>query len=1225
MAVADFVHLHVHSEFSLLDGACRLDKLVDRAKELQFPALALTDHGAMFGAINFYQTALGKAKKVDEAAVKPIIGCEVYVAPGSRFEKRPRAGGGKPRSYHLVLLAENNIGYQNLVRLVTAGYMEGFYYDPRVDRELLEKHHEGLIALSACLGGEIPRLIRDGDMEEARKTIQWYRDTFGAENFFLELQHNTIPEQEKVNEHLIAFSKEMNIGLVATADVHYVRKEDSHAHDILVCIGTNRTIHDPGRMIYPEGQFYLRSAEEMKALFADTPEAISNTVAIASRCNVEFDFKALHYPEWTPPAGKSTMNCLRELLCEGFKIRYGIEVDTDGESFTYKPMPPEEARKLPSWIEPENADSAEPSAALLEEAARAAVEAIIARVDKELGVIKKTGFLSYFLIVDDFVRYARSQGIFCLARGSAAGSMVTYLLQISNVEPLRFNLLFERFLNPERVNPPDIDIDFADDRRIEVIDYVRRKYGDDCVAQVTTFGSLGAKNIVRDVSRAMGLDYSFGDRISKLIPATIDLEKGEKSALWKAITMSSELKEAYDNDENTREMIDVGLILENIARNASTHAAAVVIGAGPLSNILPLRKDDHDAVVTQYPMGPVGDLGLLKMDMLGVRTLTIINNACKLVEKNHGVAVNINKIPQDDEKTYALLNRGDTVGVFQLESGGMRDLCRRFELSSIEHITALVALYRPGPMDLIPDFINRRHGKVKIEYLHPLLENVCKETYGIMIYQEQVMQATQALAGFSLGKADILRRAMGKKDVAKMQKMRKEFVDCCASAHQIPEKRADEIFDLLEKFAGYGFNKSHAAAYAFVAYQTAWLKANYPVEFIAAAMTNAMEDQKKLMPLIDEAKEMEIAILPPDINQSDTYFTPAKEARAIHFALAAIKGMGVGSVSAILEERAQSGPFQSLEDLCSRLGTKALNKRVLEGLIFSGALDSFGKPRSVLAASIDAALASGARKLKDALSGQGNLFDLLSPQEQTTMIPEIQLPELPLNQRLEKEKELLGFYISGHPFSPFEKDAARLTSHKITGLSEEKNRSMVRTAGLATEISRGLSKKSGKPFLSFKLQDGEGDVAVLNFGDQCEKWFSLLKEGEPFVVTGQLNISDKENKIFAEEITPLYTFLQTCTRQVQIRLEHEETSPKKLDDLFKLVQNFKGECPLLIGFYFPDGQYAWMESAESFFVRPAKELADAVDALLGPKTWSTRLKLPPLPEARRWGPRKQDD
>jgi DNA polymerase-3 subunit alpha len=1220
MAVADFVHLHVHSEFSLLDGACRLDKLVARAKELQFPALALTDHGAMFGIMDFYRTAMGKRKKIEEAELKPIIGCEVYVAPGSRTEKRPRTGGGKPRSYHLVLLAENMTGYKNLVRLVTTGYIEGFYYEPRIDRELLEQHHEGLIALSACLGGEIPRLIQSGDLEAARQAIEWHRDTFGRENFFLELQHNTIPEQEKVNEQLVAFSKEMNIGLVATADVHYVRKEDSYAHDVLVCIGTNRTIHDPNRMIYPEGQFYLRSAEEMKALFIDTPEAISNTVAIANRCNVEFNFNELHYPEWTPPAGKTTMNCLRELLCEGLKLRYGILADTDGESFHYQQMPPAEARQLPSWLEPAKAT---PEA--LEEAAKAATQSIIERVETELGVIEKTGFASYFLIVDDFVRYARNQSIACLARGSAAGSMVAYLLQISNVEPLRFNLLFERFLNPERVNPPDIDIDFADDRRGEVIDYVRQKYGDDCVAQITTFGSLGARNAIRDVTRALGLEYKTGDRLSKMLPATIPLEKGETSALWKAVNMVKELKEAYETEDDTRQVIDIGMTLEDIARSASTHAAGVVIGAEPLINLLPLRKDDHDVIVTQYPMGPVGDLGLLKMDMLGVRTLTVIHNACKLIEKNHQVSININHIPQDDSKAYALLNRGETVGIFQLESGGMRDLCRRFEISSIEHITALVALYRPGPMELIPDFINRRHGKVKIEYLHPLLEEVCKETYGIMIYQEQVMQASQALAGFSLGKADIMRRAMGKKNVEIMQKMRQEFVDGCAATNRIPEKRANEIFNLLEKFAGYGFNKSHAAAYAFVAYQTAWLKANYPVEFISAAMTNVMEDQKKLLPLIEEAAAMNITILPPDINQSDTYFTPSKTERAIHFALAAIKGMGVGSVSALLEEREQGGPFESLEELCSRLSSKALNKRVLEGLIFSGACDCFGKPRSVLAASADSALAAGARKLKDELTGQGNLFDLLSPQEQTTLVTEIQLPELPLNQRLEKEKELLGFYISGHPFTPFQADAKRLSTHSIAELAQGEHRSIVRIAGLASGITKGITRKSGKPFLSFQLEDGQGSVSILGFGEQSEKWFPLLKENEPYIVTGQLNANEKETKLFAEEVAPLYTFLRDCTQQVHIKLDHKQTTPEKLDDLFKLIRNFNGSCPLLIGFYYPDGQYVWLESDEAHFIRPEKELADAVNALFGSRSWSVRLNIPPLPETKRWNSRKKEE
>lgn len=1212
MAVADFVHLHVHTEFSLLDGACRLDKLVDRAKELEFPALAITDHGVMSGAVDFYKMA-------QKVGIKAIIGCEVYVAPGSRLDRKTVGIGNKTHYNHLVLLAENQTGYKNLIRMVSSAWMEGYYYKPRIDKELLEKYHEGIIALSACLAGEVPQLILSGNLDEARQAIGWYVNLFGKENYFLEIQPNNIPDQLKVNEQLIQLARELDVKLVATNDVHYIRKEDSYAHDILICIGTQTTVNDPKRMTYAPGQFYLRSAQEMKDYFASTPDAIANTVEIANRCQVDFDFKTLHYPEWTPPPGKTTMNCLRELLCEGFKIRYGIDVSTDGESFQYRPLPSEEASKLPTWKGPAP-ESATPEA--LQQASNEAVEVIIARVDKELGVMAKTGFVSYFLIVDDFVRYGRSHGVSCVARGSAAGSVVTYLLQISNVEPLRFNLLFERFLNPERVNPPDIDMDFADDRRIDVINYVRKKYGNESVAQISTFGTMGAKAVVRDVSRALGFEYSVGDRISKMIPVDFKPSKGDKSLLWKAVMNLDDLKTAYEKEEDTHQVVDIGLILEDISRNASTHAAGVVIGAEPLYNILPLRKDDNDSIVTQYPMGPVGELGLLKMDFLGLKTLSVIRNACELIERNHGQKIDIAKIPQDDEATYNLLNNGDTVGVFQLESGGMRDLCRKFKLSTIEHITALVALYRPGPMDLIPDFINRRHGKVKIEYMHPLLEPVCKETYGILIYQEQVMQATQALAGFTLGKADILRRAMGKKDVNKMQKMREEFVAGCEKVNQIPAQRANEVFDLLEKFAGYGFNKSHAAAYAFVAYQTAWLKVHYPVEFIAAMMTNDMGEQAKVLILVNEAEGMGIKTLPPDINRSDVLFNSSPDGKDIYFALSAIKGVGEASVSAIVEERRKNGPFASLDDLCERVGPQALNKKVLEGLIYSGACDSFGKHRSVLIASMEKAMNEASIKIRDKLSGQGSLFDMFSPQEQKSLTPEIDLPEYPLNERLAKELDLLGFYISGHPIQPFKKDLSRLTTHGLGELAEEENRTMVRVGGFPSSISKGIAKKSGKPFLSFKVEDDQGSIQILCFGDNTDRFAASLKTDHPCIVTGQLNKGD-ESKIFAEDVRGLDPFLRDCTEQVQIRFDHSRVTSETLENLFKLLQNYKGPVPVLIGFYFPDGQYAWLETNESFSIKPSRDLAEAVESLCGPKTWSTRLKIPPLPEAKRWTKKKE--
>ncbi|MGI8965963.1 MAG: DNA polymerase III subunit alpha, partial [Limisphaerales bacterium] len=883
MAHADFVHLHLHTEYSLLDGACRLDKLMDKAHELKFPALAITDHGVLYGAIDFYQAARDKG-------IKPIIGCEVYVAPGSRFEKKTTSGNRDVYN-HLVLLAKDEIGYQNLIKLTTAAHLEGFYYKPRIDKELLAAHQEGLIALSGCLASEIPEYIQKDQPQKAREVIDWFKQTFGAENFYLELQNHTIAEQAKVNRALIPWAEEFGLKLVASNDVHYVEKNNSHAHDCLICIGTQTQLADTKRMRYMPEQFFLRSADEMKSLFNEVPGAVLNTLEVAEKCNVEIEFGKLHFPSFSPPEHFTREGYLRKLLAEGLYRRYGIRARAEGEEFIIesiddpKRLPTDkvgQASRLPFGSEatPENRPDA--GSTLSDPAVAAAIKDVLDRLHLELKVIEKTGFLSYFLIVADFVQYGRSKGVTCVARGSAAGSLVTYLLEIANVDPIRYGLLFERFLNPERINPPDIDIDFADDRRAEIIEYVREKYGRDSVAQIITFGTMGAKSVVRDVGRVMGLSYGECDRLAKLIPTDLKMD------LHEALKQSPEFKEAYETEEVTRELLETAFILEDITRNASVHAAGVVIGDQPLVNLLPLKKDDDGTIVTQYAMNPVGDLGLLKMDFLGLKTLTIIRNTCELVKAIKGIDILIDDLPLDDAKTYDLLNKANTIGIFQLESGGMRDLCRKFQISSIEHITALVALYRPGPMDLIPDFIKRRHGEVKIEYAHPLLESISKETYGVLIYQEQVMQAAQILAGYTLGAADLLRRAMGKKKVAEMQQQREKFVKGCTEINKIPRGQADQIFNLLEKFAGYGFNKSHAAAYAMVAYQTAYLKANYPVEFLAANMTNDMNNTDKVGVLIQEARTFSIEVLPPDVNESQVAFAPARDGTVIRFGLAAI-------------------------------------------------------------------------------------------------------------------------------------------------------------------------------------------------------------------------------------------------------------------------------------------------------------------------------------------------
>jgi DNA polymerase-3 subunit alpha len=1193
MSHADFVHLHLHTEYSLLDGACRLDRLVDKAHELKFPALAITDHGAMHGVIDFYKAAR-------EKGIKPIIGCEVYVAPGSRLEKKTgSAGGGRDVYHHLGLLAKNEIGYKNLIKLTTAAHLEGYYYKPRIDKQILAAHKDGLIAMSGCLASEIPDWIMKDQLDKARGAVDWFKQTLGADNFFLELQNHGIAEQAKVNRHLIQWAKEFGLKLVATNDVHYVEKSHSHAHDCLICIGTQTQLADTKRMRYEPEQFYLRTAEEMKARFAEVPEAVKNTLEVAEKCNLEIDFSKLHFPVFQPPEHFTREGYLRKLLAEGLQKRYGIHARVDGEKFAVEKI--EDPTRLPTYSQngTENLD--------------AAVKAVIDRLQLELKVIEKTGFLSYFLIVGDFIRYGHEHGIACVARGSAAGSIVTYLLEISNVDPIRYGLLFERFLNPERVNPPDIDIDFADDRRADVIKYVSEKYGKDSVAQIITFGTMGAKSVVRDVARVMGLSYGEGDRLAKMIP--FDL----KMTLEKALKQSPEFKEAYETEDVTRELIDTALILEDITRNASVHAAGVVIGDQPLVNLLPLKQDDDGALVTQYAMNPVGDLGLLKMDFLGLKTLTVIRNTCEMVRRTRGVEVPIDHLPLDDAKTYDLLNKAETLGIFQLESGGMRDLCRKFQISSIEHITALIALYRPGPMELIPEYIKRRHGEVKIEYEHPLLEPIARETYGILIYQEQVMQAAQILAGFTLGAADILRRAMGKKKVEEMQKQREKFVKGCAEHNKIPKAKADQIFDLLEKFAGYGFNKSHAAAYAIVAYQTAYLKANYPVEFFCAMMTNDMADTAKLAQYIAEARNFGIEVFGPDVNESQMYFAPAPGGKAIRFGLAAIKNVGEIAVESILKARTENGKFKSLSELCERVDGRTVNRKTLEALIKTGACDYFGQTRASLFAQIERTLARAASILSDKQKGQSSLFGAL--EEKAPPMPESinSLPEWPQHELLAHEKELLGFYVTGHPLTPFASILEKYALANTGKLAELSNRSTTRIGGLIAAVQHGFSKKSGKPYSMVTLEDLEGSVQILVMNENYDKFRPLLEVNKAILVVGEVNTGDDKPKIFPQEIMPLEDAPKKFTKQVHLRLHTAHLKPEQLDSVRELVAEHPGKCPLLLCFMRPGGEVVFVDTNERFSVTPSLELQQQADARFGEETYYAKVDTS-LPERqqRRW-------
>lgn len=849
----------------------------------------------------------------------------------------------------------------------------------------------------------------------------------------------------------------------------------------------------------------------------------------------------------------------------------------------------------------------------------AAIQVVIDRLELEMKVIEKTGFVSYFLIVGDFVRYGREMGVSCVARGSAAGSIVTYLLEISNVDPIRYGLLFERFLNPERVNPPDIDIDFADDRRADVIEYVRKKYGRESVAQIITFGTMGAKSVVRDVGRVMGLSFGETDRLAKMIPNEL------KMSLKKALETSPDFKTAYETEEATRELVDTAFVLEDITRNSSVHAAGVVIGDQPLDNMLPLKQDEDGTIVTQYAMGPVGDLGLLKMDFLGLKTLTVIRNACELIKHTKGIEVPIDRLPFDDAKTYDLLNKANTVGVFQLESGGMRDLCRKFQISSVEHITALIALYRPGPMDLIPEFIKRRHGEVKIEYEHPLLEPISKETYGILVYQEQVMQAAQALAGYTLGAADILRRAMGKKKFEEMEKQRAKFVKGCAEVNQITAAKANQIFDLLEKFAGYGFNKSHAAAYAIVAYQTAYLKANYPVEFLSAMMTNDMNDTAKLSILINEARTFGVEVLPPDVNESLVAFAPARGGTVIRFGLAAIKGVGEVAVQSILEAREREGKFQALNELCERVDTRTVNKKVLEALIRSGACDCFGETRATLFAQIEHALARAASVIQDRQRGQTSLFEVFENKssEPTTQFPK--LPEWPQSELLAAEKELLGFYVTGHPLTPYLPLIEKYALHNSQSAAQVQPRTVTRIGGMISAVQQGISKKSGKPYAIATLEDLEGSVQVLCMNENYDRYRELLKAGNALLIIGEVLNGEDKPKIFPQEIMLLDDAPRKYTKQVHLRLHTAHLSEEKLEQAKGLAAAHPGKIPLFLCFRYPTGEAVFIETHEKYSVSPTRQLQIEADEIFGEETYYAKVDVTmPEPVRRKWEKRNGD-
>ncbi|MBR2624880.1 MAG: DNA polymerase III subunit alpha [Lentisphaeria bacterium] len=1115
----DFVHLHLHTHYSMLDGACTAAGLIPMAKEMGMPGIAITDHGYMGGTEEFH-------KKLTAENLTPIIGVEAYVSPTTRQDTNPAVDFIK--GFHLVLLAENQKGYHNLCKIMSESWRSGFYYKARCDKQLLAQYHEGIIALSACIAGEIPRKLSVGDIAGADKSLDDYLEIFGPENFFIELMDHNMPEEKEVNPLLIDLARRRNLQLVATNDVHYMKKEDAEAHEIMLCIQTGDKLANDRHFRFPTREFYFKSPEEMAELFKDVPDALSNTKLICDRCAadpVQFDYKTNHYPVFYMPDGKEAdRKVLFDVCCSNMQMRYDFTY-TEGMELTEKQ------------------------------------QQIMDRLNYELNVIEKTGFCSYFMVVSDFIRWGKEHGIpVGPGRGSGAGSVVAYLMLITDIDPLRYELLFERFLNPERVSPPDFDIDFCEKRRGEVIEYVRQKYGFDNVAQICTYGQLKAKAVVKDVARVLNFSFDEGNKLTKMIPEDL------KMTIPKAIAQSKDISNLIDNDPRVAKVFGFARILEGLNRQAGVHAAGVIIGDQRLDNLVPLSRSATGDMVVQYPKEPCENLGLLKMDFLGLRTLTIIRNALDMIKEQHGVDINLSKLPLDDPNTYAMLQKGDTVGVFQLESGGMQDLCRNLGVETIEHIIALVALYRPGPMQFIPQYIARKKNEEVTIYDHPKMEPILKETYGIMVYQEQIMQVVQALAGFSLGGADILRRAIGKKKEDVMKQQREKFIAGCKEASDIDPDLADKIWEKIKIFAGYGFNKSHSAAYGVVSYQTAFLKANYPVEFMAAVLTGEIENAEKLAFFINECREMGIEILPPDVNSSNILFSVDKG--RIRFGLGAIKGCGEAAASKIIASRQADGPFTSFLDFCERCGTE-INSRMLEFLTRAGAFDSLGLRRSQILAVAEPMMAYAIQQAKDKASGQGSLFDLLGSDDDSGMeaVPIPDIPEFEWQDLLKSEKELLGFYVSGHPLEPkahiLKTFASPLKTLDTLNESMHQNLSdsvSLRLAGMVGSYTVKVSKKTQKPFGIMLLEDLESSCELMIY----ERTLNAIKErgielsaGTEVIleVTARRNDEGDRPRLVVEKLSLLDQAVELYTEEFYLHIYEKDLKPGALKDLASLCRS----------------------------------------------------------------------
>lgn len=1108
----NFTHLHVHTEYSLLDGSNKIKEYVDRVKALGMDSAAITDHGVMYGVIDFYRAARA-------AGINPILGCEVYVAPGSRFDRE--AGSGDDRYYHLVLLAENNQGYSNLMKIVSKGFVEGFYYKPRVDLSLLEKYHEGIIALSACLAGEVARFLTRGMYEDAKKAALRYQDIFGKGNFFLELQDHGIPEQQNVNQQLLKMHRETGIELVATNDVHYTLAEDAQPHDVLLCLQTGKKLADEDRMRYEGGQYYVKSPEEMERLFPYAPEALENTHKIAQRCHVEIEFGVTKLPKFDVPEGYTSWEYLNELCFRGLEERY-----------------------------------------------QPATEELKERLNYELSTIRNMGYVDYFLIVWDFIKYARDHDIMVgPGRGSAAGSLVAYTLGITQLDPIRYDLLFERFLNPERVSMPDIDVDFCFERRQEVIDYVRRKYGDDCVVQIVTFGTLAARGVIRDVGRVMDLPYAQVDTIAKMIPQELNI------TIDKALQMNPELKKVYEDQKEIHDLIDTAKRLEGLPRHTSMHAAGVVISQKDVSEYVPLSRASDGSIVTQFTMTTLEELGLLKMDFLGLRTLTVIQNAVHLIEQDAGVKLDMQHIDYNDKKVLDSLGTGRSDGVFQLESAGMKNFMKELKPQSLEDVIAGISLYRPGPMDFIPQYIRGKNRPDTIKYDCPQLEPILKPTYGCIVYQEQVMQIVRNLAGYTLGRSDLVRRAMSKKKAAVMEKERQNFVygneeegvpGCIANG--ISEQTANKIYDDMIDFAKYAFNKSHAAAYAVVSYQTAFLKYYYPVEFMAALMTSVIEMPTKVAEYIQVCRQMNIKILPPDVNRGAYGFSV--DNGAIRYGLSAIKSVGRPVINALVEEREANGEYRSLKDFIERL-TGTVNKRAIENFIKAGALDCLEGNRRQKMLVYGQIVDSIAQEKKNSFAGQMSLFDLVSDEEKKEY--EIRMPDVEEYDKemiLAFEKDVLGIYLSGHPLERYRNIMEKMISAKTTdfqpdeesGIPKVYDGQKVIIGGMITEKTIKYTRNN-KVMAFLTVEDLLGTVEIVVFPRDYEKWQAMLNEDARVFVQGRVNAEDdKPSKLILEKVRAFEDMPQELWIQFKDKAEYAE----KEQELLETLKGYAGVSAVVI-------------------------------------------------------------